>query len=275
MRRVPVSRPLLLGGLVLLSSFLFSGCKLFDSPQNVFAPAGEVARDQKNLFFLTMWPALAILILVEGGILWICFKYRRKKGDTGLPAQVHGNNRLEITWTILPAILLAVFVPFVIGGIVKLGNTPKDAITVDVTGVQWQWQFTYPDINSGQPVELGFDEPLHIPVNKNIALRLHSDNVIHSFWVPRLAGKTDVIPGRTNTMWFRATETGQFSGQCAEFCGLDHANMRFCVIVDTQEDFDKWLAETIAGTAPPPPARVPGGPSCPQGAQSATTGPGG
>src|SRR2546428_553921 len=97
---------------------LMSGCGYFNSPQNVFAPHGQVSQDQKDLFFLTMWPALAIMILVEGGLLYICIRYRRKKGDTGLPPQTHGNNRLEIGWTVAPIILLAFFIAPTIGGII-------------------------------------------------------------------------------------------------------------------------------------------------------------
>jgi cytochrome c oxidase subunit 2 len=227
---------------LILATFLFSGCSYFDSPQNVFAPAGDVSRDQKNLFFLTMWPALAVLIFVEVACVYICIRYRARKGDTGLPKQVHGNNKLEIGWTVAPMLLLGAFVPLVIGGIVDLGRTPKDAMPVDVTGIQWAWQFAYPDAAGGPPTQAPIGE-LHIPVNKNIAINLHALDVIHSFWVPKLAGKTDAIPGRTNHMWLNATETGEFHGQCAEFCGLGHAGMRFTVCVQSQRNFDTWLEE--------------------------------
>ena len=242
MRKLVVLLPWLV-----LAAFLFSGCNLFNSPQNVFSPAGEVGRDQKNLFFYTMWPALGVLILVEVACVFICVKFRAKKGDSGLPKQIHGNNALEIGWTIAPAVLLAAFVPLVVGGIIDLGRTPKDAMEVDVTGQRFSWGFSYPDPAGGAPIIAPPDEGMHIPVNKNIALKLHAVDVIHSFWVPRLAGKTDAIPGRNNHMWLKATETGTFQGQCAEFCGLNHATMRFFVVVQTQEDFDAWLkAQAVA-----------------------------
>ena len=235
-----------LSRLAVLTSFvavalLLSGCSIFDSPQNTFAPAGEVARDQKNLFFLTMWPALAILILVEGLLLFILFRFRRKQGDDGLPQQVHGNNKLEIGWTIAPVILLAFFVPPTVGGIIDLGRTPKDAIVVDVTGVQWAWQFQYEAAAGATPVQT-LNE-LHIPIGRNIVFKLRSTDVNHSFWVPRLAGKTDVIPGRENHMWIKGTEIGTYSGQCAEFCGVGHGKMRFDVIVESEEDFQNWLKQ--------------------------------
>jgi len=230
---------------------LLSGCEVFSSPQNTFAPSGTVASDQKDLLVLTLWPALIILILVEGLLVYILFRYRRKKGDDGLPKQTHGNNKLEIGWTVAPIILLAFFVPPTIGGIIDLGRTPKDALTVQVNGFQWNWGFEYPQADGtsirapiGSPS--GSPSELHIPVNKKVELKLHAVDVIHSFWVPKLAGKTDVIPGRQNHMWIEATETGTYSGECAEFCGIGHATMRFVVVVQSEEDFQSWLKQQAA-----------------------------
>ncbi len=226
---------------LLMVAVLMSGCGYFSSPQNIFAPKGEVAHDQKHLFLITMWPALAVMILVEVGLLYICIRYRRKKSDTGLPAQTHGNNTLEVGWTVAPIILLAFFIAPTIGGIIDLGRTPKNSLRVDVTAVQWAWQFSYANPAGGAPIAGNFGDPLHIPIDKTIDIQLHSDNVIHSFWVPKLAGKTDVIPGRANHMWIKGTDIGEYSGQCAEFCGRDHFNMRFSVVVEAQSDYDAWL----------------------------------
>jgi cytochrome c oxidase subunit 2 len=232
--------------LVAVASFVavavfLSGCSVFSSPQNTFAPAGTVAKDQKNIFLFTMWPALLILILVEGMLLFILIRFRRRKNDPGLPPQTHGNNALEIGWTIAPVLLLAFFVPPTISGIVHLGKVPKDAMPVAVVGHQWKWEFNYPDPAGGAPIQV-FDE-LHIPVNRDVGFTLTSTDVIHSFWMPKLAGKTDVIPGRENHMWIKATKEGTYDGQCAEFCGLDHAIMRFKIVVQSQEDFDAWLKQ--------------------------------
>ena len=246
-------RPLIAVLLLSFVAVMLSGCsvgsELFSSPQNVFAPAGEVAQDQKDLFFFTMWFALGILIFVEVGLVVILIRFRHKKGDP-LPKQVHGNNALEIGWTIAPIILLAFFVVPVVAGIVELGRTPKDALQVDVTGVQWAWQFSYPQENG--PAVQGTLNELHIPIGKKIALELRSADVIHSFWVPKLAGKTDLIPGRINHMWIKGDEIGSFSGQCAEFCGIGHPQMRFTVIVESQEDFDAWLKAQSAELQPQP-----------------------
>lgn len=240
-RHVRLPRLAVLVSLVAVA-MLLSGCSVFASPQNTFAPVGEVARDQKNIFLFTMWPALLILFLVEGLLIYILFRFRQREGDPGLPLQTHGNNRLEVGWTIAPLLLLAFFVPPTISGIVHLGRTPKDAVAVDVTGLQWAWQFSFPGPNGSAPVQAPINE-LHIPVHRNVAFQLRSNDVIHSFWMPKLAGKTDVIPGRVNHMWIKADEIGTYSGQCAEFCGVGHAQMRFKIIVESQEDFDAWLKQ--------------------------------
>lgn len=247
MRKLTPPRLLMFAVLLGAVGVLLSGCELFSSPQNTFAPGGPVAEDQKRWFLWAVWPALAIMIGVFAAIVYILVRFRRKEGDP-LPAQVHGNTAIEITWTVLPAVLLMFFVPVVIIGIVDFADIPDDAIEVDVNAQQWNWQFTYRDAN-GDPVEGPFGGEmgeLHIPVGENIALRLHTVDVIHSFWVPKLAGKLDVIPGRTNSMWLRADETGTFSGQCAEFCGTGHANMRLVVIAETREEYDRYLSELVA-----------------------------
>ena len=241
---------LLLGGV-----FLFSGCEIFSSPQNTFAPTGQVADDQKNIFLITMWPALIIMIGVEFGLLYIVWRFRRKKGDSGLPVQTHGNNRLEIAWTIAPIILMAFFIAPTVGGIIDLGRTPKNSLEVDVTGQRFLWTFSYPDPNGGPPIQAPPDESaMHIPLHKTIALKLKTIDVIHSFWVPKLAGKTDAIPGRANHMWLRGDEVGTYEGQCAEFCGTGHAIMRFRVVVQEQADFDAWLKEQAAAQRTDQPA---------------------
>ncbi len=237
----------LLGGL----AFLFSGCSIFSSPQNTFAPAGEVAEDQRWLFMLTMWFAIGIMAFVELGLLAMMIVFRKRKGHEALPKQVHGNNALELGWTIAPALLLMAFVPFVVGGIVDLGNKPKDAITVEVNAFRYGWYFGYtaPDGTLVEGDSSTASDPgpgLYIPIGKKIELRLHSADVIHSFWVPKLAGKTDVMPGRTNHMWLKGDKLGDYSAQCAEFCGLSHAQMRFHVKVVTQEEYDAYVQGLVA-----------------------------
>jgi cytochrome c oxidase subunit 2 len=238
-----------------------TGCGAFGGAQNTFAPKGEVADKQKDLFLLVMWPALVIGVLVGVAIIYLLVRYRYRQGDPA-PKQIHGNTRIELAWTILPAILLVGIAVPTLSGIYELGRAPrKDALHIQVTGFRFGWRFQYLDPAYAEPdgKPLGVSTELHVPVGKEVAIYLHSDDVIHSFWVPKLAGKTDDIPGRQNRMWFRADEPGTYSGQCAELCGIGHAGMRFQVIAQTPDEFDAWVKEQLApsGQNPPPGGQVP------------------
>lgn len=226
-----------------------------DAPQDALDPAGPTARQINDLFTPIFWIAVAIFVIVEGGILWFVWRYRHRK-DRPIPAQIHGNTRLEIAWTIAPALLLAVIAVPTVTTIWDLAREPDDpsTITVDVVGHQWWWQFDYPDLG------ITTANQLHIPVDTPIYVRLHSSGtvtgalgaeVLHSFWVPRLAGKQDVVPGRTNTLVLQADEPGTYPGQCAEFCGLSHAYMRFEVVAQTQAEFDAWVSDQQAEAQEP------------------------
>lgn len=249
---------LLTAALLLAVLFLVVGCSTGD-PQNTFSPEGDVAERQRDLFNLVLWPAVAVLVIVEGLLIYAVLRFRRKSADE-LPEQVHGNTRLELAWTIAPAVLLMALTVPTVSAIIDLGRAPaSDALQVKVTGIQWQWQFEYLDPEyadeNGKPLSVLGE--LHIPVDKEIGAHLEALDVIHSFWVPKLAGKLDVIPGRTNRMWFNATKPGTYSGQCAEFCGLGHAGMRLTVVAESEEDFQAWVDEQLNGG---------GSTSAPQGA---------
>jgi cytochrome c oxidase subunit 2 len=230
--------------LLLLSAILLSGCEYFSSPQNTFNPGGTVAQQQKDDFLLVMWPSLVVGLIVIFGILFIAVRFRRKPDDPSLPKQIHGNTALELSWTVIPIILLAVIAVPTVEGIRTLSRDPGEgALQVKVTGVQWAWLFEYPDIDAGgAPLTPPVGE-LRIPVGQDVRFEIHSTDVNHSFWVPKLAGKTDAINNHVNHMWFRADEAGEYSGQCAEFCGLDHYNMRMTIIAMPPQEFDAWVAE--------------------------------
>ena len=235
---------------LILIGLLAGGCiGDVDTPNNTLAPEGEVAEKQRDLFMLAMWPALVVMILVEGGIVFMVLRWRRRSHDE-MPKQTHGNTPLEIGWTIIPTIIIIVFVGIpMIPVLFELGRDPKaDAYPVIVTGFQWAWQFDHPEIEDpdGKPVsELG---ELHIPAGREIAVTLHSLDVNHSFGVPRLAGTRDAVRGRENVMWIKADHPGSFSGQCRELCGTGHAGMKLTVIAQSGEDFDDWSREMAAGT---------------------------
>jgi cytochrome c oxidase subunit 2 len=211
-------------------------------PQTTVDPAGPAANDINSIYNLLWVLALIVFVLVEGALIYAIFRFRgNKQLINGRPVPVHGNTRLEVIWTIIPAVILAVIAIPTIQGIATLAETDDDAFHVNVIGNQFFWEFEYPDIVGPDGVPLKVSNEMHIPVDTRIEITLRTNDVIHSFWVPRLAGKTDAIPGRENTMWLESEEIGTFEGQCAEFCGTEHARMRFTVVTDSEEDFNDWV----------------------------------
>lgn len=204
---------------------------------NFLYPEGEVARLADGLWRLTFGIAAAVFVLVEGLIVFAIFRFRERSA-TALPKQTHGNNKAEIAWTIAPTLLLLAIAIPTVAGIYRIAKPPgDDRLEVKVTAHQWWWEVEYADskvITAGE---------LHIPVNRPVYVALESVDVIHSFWVPKLAGKQDVVPGRTNHLTLEADVAKEYLGQCVEFCGLSHANMQFRVVAHSPEDFDRWIAE--------------------------------
>ena len=215
-------------------------------------PASEQGRYIYDFYPVVFWIAVAVFILVEGLLLWIALRYRRRPTDTELPKQTHGHGLLEVIWTLIPAIVVTGLFAFTVDtlGKVETADTPGDtpALTIDVTGFQWQWKFEYPD----QGISLtgtGREGPtMALPVGQKVRIRLQSadSDVIHSFYVPQFLYKKDVIPGRVNEFDVVVQQVGTFAGQCAEFCGFGHANMHFSVQAMTPADFDAWVAQQQA-----------------------------
>ena len=221
-----------------------TGCAS-DAPQSALDPAGPYAELLDNLFVPVFWVAVVVFVLVEGVIVYAIFKWRSKDDDDELPAQMHGNTRLEIGWTILPALVLGLVAVFTIPVVFKLNAEPAGALNVNVTGQQFWWGYQYdtqPAYGIVEPDGITTANELYIPVDQDVYLTLTSRDVIHSFWAPRLNGKRDVVPGREQTWLLNASEPGAYSGQCAEFCGLSHANMRLKVVALDQGEWEEWLA---------------------------------
>jgi cytochrome c oxidase subunit II len=242
-------RPLLRIALPLGIVLALTSCAGADLPQDTLAPEGPVARAQDDLWNLVFIIAVLVFILVEALLLFIVVKFRAKPTDTELPVQSHGNVKLEVAWTIIPALILAFIAVPTVQLIFDLAREPEGALEVRVVGKQYWWEFEYQG-DEGQGVVTANE--LVIPVNRPIKLNMESTGqadsdpvgVIHSFWVPKLAGKQDVVPGHTRQLTFEAEEPGvTYSGQCAEFCGLSHANMRFAVITVTPEEFETWVSD--------------------------------
>lgn len=233
----------------LVSSFLaialLPSVALADPPSPL-NPASEVARDIADLFWITFGIATVIFILVEGLLLYAIIRFRRRKPEV-IPPKIHGSTPVEIAWTAAPALLLLIVFVLMVR---TMGATaappaepPAEAIRVKVTSHQWWWEFQYPELGIITANEL------HVPVGKPIVFELTSADVIHSFWAPQLAGKTDNIPGQTTTMWFQADQPGIYGGRCAEFCGAQHANMLFQVIAEPAEQFAQWVTQQQARPA--------------------------
>ena len=219
---------------------LLAGCYP-DNPQSTFDATGPVAQSQLTLFWIIFWAAAFVFVVVEGILIYTMIRYRRKPGD-GDPHQTHGHTGLEIGWTVLPSLVLVVVAVPTVLTIFDNANSPdpEGAMRVDVVGVQWWWEFRYPDEDDPTQTVVTANE-LHIPVDEVVNITLNSRDVLHSFWLPKIAGKVDLVPNNQNTMWIKAEETGHFYGTCGEFCGESHALMRFRVIVEPREDFDAWL----------------------------------
>ena len=238
-----------MAALLLLSlAVLFSGCNAFGGDMNTFSPEGDVAEKQLEVFYWALWPAVVVLILVSGALVYALVRFRRRSEDDPLPKQVHGNMKLEIAWTIAPTVLLLALAVPMIAAIIDLGGDPEaDALHVNVTAQRFSWLFEYPTLvdAEGKPLRANVDE-LYIPVDREIVVHLDSIDVNHSFWVPKLAGKLDVIRAQTNDLKFNATSTGRFDGQCAEFCGIGHSGMKFKVFALEEPEFQAWCEEQLA-----------------------------
>jgi cytochrome c oxidase subunit 2 len=242
--------PWLLLGLVVA----VAGCSgtAAEYPQSTLHPRGDFARLTDELFTTTVRWALLVFVLVEGALLYAMFRFRGKPTDAE-PEQVHGNTTVEIIWTIIPALILAMIAVPTVKAIFKTNEIPgKDALTIEVVGHQWWWEFRYPEYNITTANEL------HVPVGRTVSLRMGAADVIHSFWVPQFAGKRDVFPNRETRIWFKAEEAGNYPGQCAEFCGIQHGKMAFRVIAQNPQEFDGWVQHMGTLAAQPAPAQTSG-----------------
>ena len=230
--RIPTAL-LLLAVALLLSS---CGWSLWDSPMTTVRPKSGFGRITHEIFMLISWWTLGIGIVVEGALLWVCFHFREKPGQP-IPKQVHGHTVLEVSWTIAFAVVLLIFaIPTIPVIFATQAEPPATSLRIDVGGRQWWWEFKYPDLKVVTANEL------HLPAGQMVSFNLHAPDVIHSFWMPQLGGKRDVVPGRVNRITLTPDEPGEFPGQCAEYCGVSHANMRFRIVVHSKPEFEKWVA---------------------------------
>ncbi len=196
-------------------------------------------------------------MFVEGILVYTLIKFRQRPGQPA-PEHVHGNTTLEIAWTVIPLLVLIVIAIPTIQTIFKTQATARaDALQVEVIGHQWWWEFRYPQYTmaktgGGMDTVVTANE-LYLPIGKTVNFTLHSKDVIHSFWVPALSGKRDVVTNHTNYLWYTPDSSGvnAWNGTCVEYCGTSHGNMRFKAFTVTQADFDSWIAHQEAPSAMP------------------------
>jgi cytochrome c oxidase subunit II len=235
-----------------------------DAPQDTWAPAGENAQKIHNL----QWPIFLVAgivgVIVMVVVLFAVIKFK----DRGqpIPEQSHGNPIIEYTFIALPAAILAVIAGFTVNTIFDLAETQDTECVINVTGQQWWWEYDYPiDANgqicgftptNGAAVPLITSGQVVIPVDAKVLIRGTSRDVIHSFWIPKLNGKRDMVPGRVHTWRFHADQPGIYAGQCTEFCGLSHANMRMEMIALDDDDFQAWLDNQLEPYQSPEPGTL-------------------
>ena len=250
--RSPRLRTLALG---LLLVVVAAGCAS-DAPLDTLDPKGPEAQSIDNLLLPVMLIAGVVFLFVELGIVYLVVRFRRRKrdDDSELPSQTHGNLVLELGWTILPAVILAFVAVGTLTTLFDIDDEPEDALEIDVVGQQWWWDFQY-DVDGDGTYDFRTANEMIIPAGEPVNLDITSMDVIHSFWIPALNGKKDAVPGRHHPLTLEADEPGTYWGQCTEFCGLSHANMRIRVIALPQDEYDAWLenqmrpAEAATGDA--------------------------
>ncbi len=258
-------------GLVLLGLWLgVVGQSVAEYNLNFPEPVNAVGREIYDLHMLVFWICVVIGIGVFTMMIYSIIKHRKSKG--AVPSDFHESAKVEVVWTIVPfIILIAVAIPAT-STLIKLEDTSDADLTIKVTGLQWKWKYDYGDgvsyisslhpdhnkarqLNSGIDVTkidnylLEVDNELVVPINKKIRFLLTSDDVIHSFWVPKFAMKKDAIPGYVNETWTTVEKEGVYRGQCTELCGKDHAFMPIVVRAVSEGDYNAWLAKQKTAAA--------------------------
>lgn len=224
--------------LVVLVSTVYAQDSSKDITNWIQEPATPLAKDVRSNFFMTLALIMPFLLLAEGLLIYVIIKFRKRPGREA--AKFHDNVRLEIAWTIAPAIVLVIIAISTYGLIQKINYAPKSEMTVEVTGQRFFWKYHYPEYD----ITIA-EEPLVVPEDTYVTLLGTSMDVIHAWWVPAFGIKKDLMPGRITELWFKA-QKGTYKGQCAELCGPLHAEMLIDVNVVTEQEFEDWVARKKA-----------------------------
>jgi cytochrome c oxidase subunit 2 len=243
-RRTAVRR---LAGLAPVGSLLALSACASDAPQDTLEPEGPIARTIDGLVNPVFIVAAIVFVLVEVGTVLLVRRFRLKPGadPDELPPQTHGNTKLEIAWTIAPAVLLAVIGVFTVATLFEVEAAADDAeMSVTVIGQQWWWEYQY-DIDGDDEPDIITANDLVVPAGTAVKLEIGSRDVIHSYWIPKLNGKKDAVPGRTHELTVESDEAGTFVGQCTEYCGLSHAYMRQRLVALDGAEYDAWVENQL------------------------------
>lgn len=217
----------------------------FDGVTNIFRPLAQPAQEIKETSLLVLVVCAVIFVVVAGLLVYALIRFRHRAGDeVSEPPQVYGSNQIELAWTVLPILIVFVLILVTSRTIADIQNRkpPQGTVKATIVGHQWWWEIRYPELGIVTANEL------HVPASDGSGprptfLNLQSADVAHSFWVPQLAGKTDVIPNRQNLMWIEPTKPDTYLGNCAEYCGTQHARMLIRVVVHSPEEFERWAKE--------------------------------
>ncbi|RXT05654.1 cytochrome c oxidase subunit II [Ammoniphilus sp. CFH 90114] len=222
--------------LLAVMMLVLTGCAQ-DPYLSALDPKGPVASAQLSLIMLSLYIMIGVFVVVMVIYVYVLFRFRKRPGQTGIPEQVEGNHKLEIIWTVIPLILLAVLAVPTVSLTFDLAekHSTEEALQVKVTAHQFWWEFEYPDL------EISAGQDLYIPTGQKIQFQVTAKDVMHAIWIPALGGKIDTNPGMTNNMWLQADKPGTYKGKCAELCGPSHALMDFKVIALEPAEFDKWV----------------------------------
>ena len=235
---------------LLVAAISLSGCGVGGLSPIFPEPVSPNGQDIYNTYIGISVPALIIFVGVELGLLWIVIKYRRSRQPAGfVPPQVHGNTRLEIAWTLAPLIVVLAIAGYSFAELTRdFQPVQNAAFTIVVSGHQFGWNYTYPEgftVHQDGTLQ-GEVTPFVVPTHTLIKLQFQGTDVIHSWWVPAISGKTDAVPGYDNFSWLKIDQTGKWHGECAELCGVGHATMQIVVQAMDQNDYDAWVKQQMA-----------------------------
>lgn len=236
-RNIKLKRASFVATLITMAAAIAGCASSGPYPLDTLSPKSDLTRAILSLFKEVTILDSIVLVVVIGAMIGAIFIYSSREGDPGEPSAMHSDVTLEMLWTVIPAVILVAITVPTVHTIIRTqpDKWPADTLEVKVIAHQWWWEFQYPTLG----VETA--DEVHIPINRSIHFAMTSRDVIHSFFMPSIGGKRDVVPGQENQITLVADTLGEYYGQCTEFCGTSHANMRFRVFVDTPEGFNQWV----------------------------------